>query len=187
MLTNSPSMAVSDVAPLLSEVKVLLETIHGILLRQGKHVSSPTVVTAATSEKRPSPMLGGLAPYVMRRVDSYIDANLHANLRVEDLAAVAKLSDAHFIRAFSVCFGMSPHRYIIRRRIARAQDLMLSTRDPLSQIAVDCGLADQSHLTRLFLKLEGETPAAWRRARATRHDVESVTSVSVGSYPILER
>jgi AraC-like DNA-binding protein len=43
---------------------------------------------------------------------------------------------------------------------------MLSTMRPLSEIAVDCGLADQAHLTRLFRKIVGESPAAWRRARA---------------------
>jgi AraC-like DNA-binding protein len=48
----------------------------------------------------------------------------------------------------------------------RAQGLMLSTDKALSEIAAECGLADQSHFTRLFRRFVGESPAAWRRARA---------------------
>jgi AraC-like DNA-binding protein len=54
---------------------------------------------------------------------------------------------------------------VIRRRVERAQGLMLSTDAPLSAIALDCGLADQAHLSRLFRRIVGESPRAWRRAR----------------------
>jgi AraC family transcriptional regulator len=54
---------------------------------------------------------------------------------------------------------------VIRRRVERAQGLMLATDASLSDIALDCGLADQSHLTRLFRRIVGESPRAWRRAR----------------------
>ena len=108
----------------------------------------------------------GLAPWQVRRVLAYIDANLDQSIRNKDLAAVARLSEFHFNVAFRSSVGDSPHEYIIRRRIERAQGLMLSTDAPLSEIAVECGLADQAHFTRLFRRVAGETPAAWRRARA---------------------
>ena len=108
----------------------------------------------------------GLAPWQVRRVLAYIDANLDKSIRNKDLAAVARLSEFHFNVAFHNSVGDSPHEYIIRRRMERAQGLMLSTDAPLSQIAVECGLADQAHFTRLFRRVVGETPAAWRRARA---------------------
>lgn len=108
----------------------------------------------------------GLAPWQVRRVLAYIDANLDQSIRNKDLAAVARLSEFHFNVAFRSSVGDSPHEYVIRRRIERAQGLMLSTDAPLSEIAVECGLADQAHFTRLFRRIVGETPAAWRRARA---------------------
>ena len=108
----------------------------------------------------------GLAPWQVQRVVAHVDANLNTTIRNKDLAAVARLSEFHFNVAFRKRFGQSPHEYIIRRRIERAQGLMLSTDMALSEIAIDCGLADQPHLTRLFRKLSGESPAAWRRARA---------------------
>ena len=108
----------------------------------------------------------GLAPWQVRRVLAHIETNLGTPIRNKELAAVARLSAFHFNVAFRNSVGESPHRHIIRRRIERAQGMMLATERPLSEIAVECGMADQAHLTRLFRKIVGESPAAWRRARA---------------------
>jgi AraC-like DNA-binding protein len=107
----------------------------------------------------------GLAPWQVRRVLAYIDANLENRIRNRDLAAVARLSEFYFNVAFRNSVGHSPHDFVIRRRVERAQGLMLSTDKALSEIAVECGLADQSHFTRLFRRVVGESPAVWRRAR----------------------
>jgi AraC family transcriptional regulator len=114
----------------------------------------------------PPPERQGLAPWQVRRVLAHIDANLDKSIRNKDLADIARRSEFHFNVAFRLSVGDSPHEYIIRRRMERAQGLMLSTDAPLSQIASECGLADQAHFTRLFRRVVGETPAAWRRARA---------------------
>jgi AraC-like DNA-binding protein len=111
----------------------------------------------------------GLAPWQIRRVLTHIDTNLDATIRNKDLAVVARLSEFHFNVAFRNSVGHSPHEYIMRRRVERAQGLMLSTNKALSEIAAECGLADQSHFTRLFRRVVGESPAAWRRARANPH------------------
>jgi transcriptional regulator GlxA family with amidase domain len=108
----------------------------------------------------------GLAPWQVRRVLTHIEANLSTPIRNKELAAIARLSTFHFNVAFRNSVGESPHRYIIRRRVERAQGLMLSTGKSLSDIAAECGLADQAHLTRLFRSIVGESPATWRRARA---------------------
>jgi transcriptional regulator GlxA family with amidase domain len=116
------------------------------------------------ARKRAGP---GLAPWQVRRVLTHIEENLSATLRNKDLAAVARLSTFHFAVAFRNSVGESPHEHIIRRRVERAQGLMLSTGKPLSEIAAECGLADQAHMTRLFRQIVGESPAAWRRARVS--------------------
>lgn len=108
---------------------------------------------------------GGLSPWQIRKVTSHVEAHLDRPIRNEDLARIARLNPSHFGRAFRNSFGEPPHEYVIRRRVEHAQGLMLSTDASLSEIALDCGLADQSHLTRLFRKLVGESPRAWRRAR----------------------
>jgi AraC-like DNA-binding protein len=108
---------------------------------------------------------GELAPWQIRKVTAHIESNLDRSLRSCELASLVRLSPAHFSRTFRNTFGCSPLEYVMRRRMERAQGLMLSTNTPLSQIALDCGLADQAHFSRLFRRVVGETPRAWRRAR----------------------
>jgi transcriptional regulator GlxA family with amidase domain len=108
---------------------------------------------------------GGLSPWQVRKVIRHIETQLDQPIRNEELATLVRLNPSHFGRAFRNSFGEPPHEYLIRRRVERAQGLMLSTDAPLSAIALDCGLADQAHLSRLFRRIVGETPRAWRRAR----------------------
>jgi AraC family transcriptional regulator len=121
---------------------------------------------AQPAARAPAATLEGLAPWQIRRVLTYVDSNLHTPIRNKDLAALARLSEFHFNVAFRKSVGHAPHEYLIRRRMERAQGLMLSTDKALSEIAAECGLADQPHFTRLFRRFAGESPAAWRRARA---------------------
>jgi AraC family transcriptional regulator len=94
---------------------------------------------------------------------TYSETNLDSRIGNEELAAVARLSSSHFRRALS--FGESPQHYVTRRRVERAQGLTLTTDAPLGPIAVYCGLSDQSHFSRLFHRLIGESPGAWQRTR----------------------
>src|SRR5579859_5630767 len=113
----------------------------------------------------PVPLKGGLTPRTMRKLEAYIDENLARPIRIIDLATIARLSIRHFTLAFTQSFGQPPHSHIVRRRIERAKQLMVRTDEPLCQIALECGLADQSHLTKWFRRLLGVTPSAWRRAQ----------------------
>ncbi len=106
---------------------------------------------------------GGLAPWQIRRVMSHIDASLGGKIGLADLGRFVGLSTSHFARAFKASIGEPAHAYIIRRRIERAQQLMLMTSEPLCQIALACGLCDQAHLSRMFRRAVGMTPNAWRR------------------------
>jgi AraC family transcriptional regulator len=107
-----------------------------------------------------------LTAWKMRRVLDHIEANLAAPLRNKDLACLAGYSEFHFSVAFRNSVGVPPHEFLIRRRMERARQLMLSTDMALCEIAAECGLADQAHLSRLFRRVVGESPAAWRRAHS---------------------
>lgn len=106
---------------------------------------------------------GGLASWQLARVRRHVEDKLDRTILIEDLAIIARLSPGHFCRAFKVSTGETPHGYIVRQRIRRAQTLMMTTDDTLSQIACACGLTDQAHLTRLFRRMLNETPLVWRR------------------------
>lgn len=106
---------------------------------------------------------GGLAQWQIRRATTHIDACLMSKVTVEDLSKITRLSKSHFSRAFRVSMGEPVHGYIIQRRIERARELMLTTDQPLCQIALACGLSDQAHLSRLFRRVVGASPNVWRR------------------------
>jgi AraC family transcriptional regulator len=106
---------------------------------------------------------GGLASWQEKRAKDLIEASLDGDISVETLAEECGLSRAHFSRCFRVSTGVPPHRWLLNRRVARAKGLLVDWSLPISEIAARCGFADQSHLSRVFKKLEGETPMAWRR------------------------
>jgi AraC family transcriptional regulator len=108
---------------------------------------------------------GGIPAWQMRKVVTYVEANLSRRIPVQELARLLGLSPSHFCRAFRCTFGTPPREYVLRRRIELAQELMLSTTEPLSSIAIRCGMCDQPHFTRSFHRLVGATPYTWRRAR----------------------
>lgn len=109
--------------------------------------------------------LGKLAGWQINRVTAHIDNHLAERIQVEDLSAIARRSTAHFCRAFKQTLGETPHSFITKRRLDRAQRLMLTSDDSLGQIAVLCGFSDQAHFSNRFRQATGLTPAAWRRER----------------------
>jgi AraC family transcriptional regulator len=113
----------------------------------------------------PRTQTGGLATWQVRRLNVFIEARLDQPIRLKELSAISKLSTAYFSRAFKHTFRETPHTYIVRRRLERAENLMLTTELLLSDIAARCGFADQAHLCRLFRQQYAKSPAAWRRER----------------------
>lgn len=73
------------------------------------------------------------------------------------------LSHGHFIRAFKQTTGLPPYRRLLQERIKQVQIYLSSTAMPLVDIALQCGFADQAHMTRIFTKRMGISPNAWRR------------------------
>jgi AraC family transcriptional regulator len=101
---------------------------------------------------------GGLDRVDAKRVADYIEGNLSSSLSIRELAAVARMSLFHFARKFKEQFGLSPHRYVMARRLELARRLMIAGDLSIKQIASRCGFYDQSHLTRLYRARYGTTP-----------------------------
>ena len=110
---------------------------------------------------------GGLARWQIKRVRVFIEEHLTERIRVADLSTLARSSPSYFSSAFKRTFGMPPHAYVMSRRINLAAELMLNGDAPLSEIAINCGFADQAHFSRQFRRAMGRTPSAWRRERAS--------------------
>jgi AraC-like DNA-binding protein len=122
-------------------------------------------------------------PYLQRvtMIATYIETHLGEPLRVEGLARVVGQSPSHFYRTFRRWFGVTTREYIRIRRVEAAKQLMILTTKSLSEIAADCGMTDQSHLTHAFRRIVGETPSRWRRSRRDFHNGLPFPCASAGS------
>jgi AraC family transcriptional regulator len=130
--------------------EVLLQLFGGNLAN-GSDVSGPVAFAR-----------GGLPPRVIRRLREHIDNNINQRISVEALAKLANLSVCYFVRAFKQSVGVTPHDYLIRRRVERTMELLSGTNMPLSEIALAAGFADQSHCARRFRQHVGMSPRDYR-------------------------
>jgi AraC family transcriptional regulator len=110
------------------------------------------------SKSAPKQLTRGLPRPTLQRVLAYIDDRLSADLNLSSVAEVAGMSSSHFGSLFRNSVGMPVHRYIVRRRVERAVDLITRTRLPLSDIALQVGFANQSHMAMAVRRLTGVTP-----------------------------
>jgi AraC family transcriptional regulator len=115
-------------------------------------------------QRSPIPHRGGLALRQLRRVLDYIDAQLTADLRLVELAAIAGLSPHHFVEAFKISAGKPPHQYVMERRAQRALELLRDSEGTIAEIAHAAGFSSQSHLTANFRRVIGLTPGRFRRS-----------------------
>lgn len=97
-----------------------------------------------------------------KRVLGYIDANIHRQITLAELADEAGLSQFHFSRLFKQKIGMTPLAYLANKRVEMAKTTMRSKGATLAQVALDCGFASQSHFTTCFKAVTGTTPGQYR-------------------------
>jgi AraC-like DNA-binding protein len=109
----------------------------------------------------------GLLPH-LRRARDHIDRHYAAPLDLAELAAVAGVSRFHFVRSFEAAYGETPIRYLTRRRIERAQDLLRSANLTVTEVCMLVGFASLGSFSSRFSQLTGESPAAYRERWAAR-------------------
>ena len=106
---------------------------------------------------------GGLAPWQQRRAEELLADHLDGSLRLAALASECGLSVSHFTRSFRQSFGTSPHRYLLRQRVERAQQLLSGSTYSLMEVALQTGFSDQAAFSRTFKAVVGNSPGQWRR------------------------
>lgn len=135
-----------------------------IFLDHVLHALNCHFVCAYGGVKMPAlPFRGGLSSLQMRRATEFLEAHLDGNIDLSQVAEACELSVSHFARAFKQSFRKPPYRWLIDRRVERAKDLMMNSRLPIADIAMQCGFVDQSALNRSFKRIHGVTPGTWRR------------------------
>ena len=121
-------------------------------------------ITSAASSgfSRSSAGARRLTPFVLRRIERYIDDNLERQIGLSELAVLAGLSRWHFLRVFQDAAGTSPHGFVTQRRLDRARDLLCTTSRSVMDIAAEVGMT-HSHFSRVFARRIGVSPTAFRR------------------------
>ncbi len=113
--------------------------------------------------RAPARERGRLSRTQLRELDALIDRRMSEPLPLAQLAAHAGYSAPHFTRLLKATVGLAPHRYVVRRRVEKAIELLAGTTLPIAAVAAATGFASQSHLTATLVRLRGVTPAALRR------------------------
>ncbi|WP_457659862.1 helix-turn-helix domain-containing protein [Sinorhizobium medicae] len=118
---------------------------------------------------------GTLAPWQERLATEFLANHFNKPFSLGELARLCELSRSYFNKAFKESFGRTPSRWLSEYRTGRVKELLLQD-VPIAEAAIACGFADQSHLTRVFTGLTGETPARYRRKnRCARPAMEQLS------------
>jgi len=134
-------------------IGTFIET-HGILLQLVSRFLTPEILKHKEISHIPVKILNAV---------SYIQLNLHQNLSVTDLAAMANQHTDYFSRLFQQYTGERPLKYINEKRIERAQYLMLTTRMTFSEIAVQTGFENIFYFSKIFKKVTGMSPGNYKK------------------------
>jgi AraC family transcriptional regulator len=122
------------------------------------HRHSSASQAQSRGQPRARAAIGQLTPAI-----DFMEANLQHSIGLPAIAAATCLSPSHFARQFHATVGKAPHQYLVQLRIERAERLLRETDTRLADIAFACGFASQEHMTRLFKRSKGVTPAAYRK------------------------
>ena len=106
-----------------------------------------------------------LTAAVLRRLFNHIEERIAGELRLSELASVARLSEDHFLRAFKAAVGQTPHQFVLGRRIFRARELLERTAMPVQAVALEIGFRGPSHFASVFRQQRGKSPRVWRAER----------------------
>lgn len=161
-------------------LSLLLRYLHGVLEQSASTLERESAflwtfaqLLSRHAERRPSAPAPGREQLAIRQACDFLEAHHAANVSLATLAALAQLSQYHFLRVFRTRLGLPPHAYLVQLRVAAAKRL-LALGMPIPQAAVEAGFVDQSHLTRHFKRLVGVTPGQYvlgskREQEHTRH------------------
>lgn len=149
-------------------MNVLVLAVHSL---EGE-LAQEIVAAYLSATLAPIEVVGGLPPRRLQRVFSHIRENIARDLSVTELAQVVGMSQYYFSKLFKMSTGTTPHQYVMRQRVERAQELLRETQTPLAEIATQVGFETQSHFTSVFRKLVGATPKHYREMHTLAHGQE---------------
>jgi AraC family transcriptional regulator len=143
-------------------------------------VSAAIVMRLLTSAERAAPAarprVAELARWRLRRAIEFVETNLANSISTSDISAAAGLTRMHFAAQFKAATGLRPHEYLLRRRVERAQEMLVQTDMSVVDVALSVGFQSQSHFTVVFNRFVGRPPHAWRQSHGNDRHVPNVAA-----------
>jgi AraC-like DNA-binding protein len=121
------------------------------------------------------PKIPPLPKWRLKRALDFIEANIAEPITLPALAESAGLTRMYFAAQFRTATGLRPHEFVLRRRIERAQDMLLTSNITLMDASFNTGFQTQAHFTTVFKKLVGQTPNQWREAHRRHIHIAAAT------------
>jgi AraC-like DNA-binding protein len=142
----------------------------------------PVALASRSQQGTIAPAARSISPSTKGRLDrrrlfrvlDHIDRHLEDDLTLDDMASIACLSRFHFARAFKQAVGQSPCRYVIARRLDRAEVLLTEGETPLVEIALSLRFSSQANFSRAFRQSKGMAPGQYRREVAAAADINAL-------------
>jgi len=106
---------------------------------------------------------GGLGSARLRRIKEFVDARIEDELTLCEMAQAVELSTAYFSRMFRKSTGETPHQFLLRQRLERAEKMLRSADGRVMDVAVACGFKSQQHFAQVFRHVYGVSPTEYRR------------------------
>lgn len=125
----------------------------------------PSMTGVAQQRAMACPPARGLSQRALARANSFMQERLGDRITLEDVAAAACVSRAHFARMFRLSTGTTPMAHLMQLRVERAKTLIVDSERPICDIAVTLGFCDQSHFSRVFRRVTGVPPRSYARQR----------------------
>ncbi len=143
-------------------MNVLVLSVHSLEPERAKEIVDAYVGATLA----PIEVVGGLPPRRLQRVLEYVKENIDKELSVAEMAQVVGMSQYYFSKLFKMSTGTTPHQYVMRQRVERAQELLRDGNTALVEVATQVGFETQSHFTSVFRRLVGITPKKFREMRS---------------------
>jgi AraC-like DNA-binding protein len=133
---------------------------HSICVAALARIAGSQLIVRERAQRR---QVAVLPNWRLARVIQFVGAHMEEPIRLADLARAAGITRMHFAAQFRATVGMSPHEYLLKRRIRRAQTLLVDPKQRLVDVALSVGFQAQPHFTTVFRRYVGESPHRWRQ------------------------
>jgi AraC-like DNA-binding protein len=159
-----PDLVLCGLASALINARHLGASVAGLYADSVGLAIVARLMSAATgSAGGDRPRVAPLPKWRLKRALAYIEENLSETVSLAEMAAAAGLTRMHFAAQFRAATGLPPHEFLLRRRIEAAQEMLVRSRTPVVEVALQVGFQTQAHFTTVFKRFSGFPPHAWRQ------------------------